>query len=79
MKKILFTINLLALCIGIFAQSTVRGYIYEDLNKNGKRDGREKGIVDVAVSNGKEVVLTDSKGAYQLPIGRDNIVFVSKT
>jgi len=78
MKKTLFTINLLVLCTGIFAQSTIRGYIYDDLNKNGKRDGREKGVVDVAVSNGKEVVLTDSKGAYQLPLGRDNIVFVVK-
>ncbi len=61
-----------------FAQSTVSGVIYEDLNRNGKRDRSEKGIPNIAVSNSVEVVLTNSKGEYSLPIGNDNIIFVIK-
>lgn len=78
MKRLQFIILLSVLCTGIFAQSTVKGYVYEDSNNNGKKDRREKGIADVAVSNGREVVLTDAKGAYQLPVGDDDIIFVIK-
>lgn len=41
-------------------------------------DRREKGIANVAVSNGVEVVLTDKNGRYSLPLYGDNIVFVVK-
>jgi hypothetical protein len=60
------------------AQTQVTGFVYEDLNGNNKFDRREKGIADVPVSNGKEVVTTDKKGKYTLPIQNDNIVFVIK-
>jgi hypothetical protein len=59
-------------------QTQVTGFVYEDLNENNRFDRREKGISDVAVSNGKEVVTTDKKGKYTLPIQTDNIVFVIK-
>jgi hypothetical protein len=54
------------------------GYVYEDLNRNEKKDRNEKGIAQAAVSNGTEVCLTDAKGKYQLPVGDDNIIFVIK-
>jgi hypothetical protein len=60
------------------AQTQVTGTVFEDLNSNQKFDRKEKGIPNVAVSNGTEVVLTDSKGKYTLPVGQDNIVFVIK-
>jgi hypothetical protein len=56
----------------------VSGYVYEDLNRNGKKERYEKGIAQVAVSNGTDVILTDGRGKYQLPVGDDNILFVIK-
>ncbi|HOI49131.1 MAG TPA: metallophosphoesterase N-terminal domain-containing protein, partial [Prolixibacteraceae bacterium] len=58
------------------AQQSVTGYVFEDVNANGKRDRKEAGIAGVGVSNGREVVLTDPSGKYILPIGSDDIVFV---
>jgi hypothetical protein len=60
------------------AQELAKGKVYEDLNKNGKWDKGEQGVAKVAVSNGIQVVLTDAKGQYELPVGEDNIVFVIK-
>lgn len=79
MKKLLLLIWPLAfLSFEVVAQTTVSGYVYEDVNGNGKRDRNESGIANVAVSNGKEVTITDAKGRYTLPIQNDNIVFVIK-
>lgn len=61
-----------------FAQQKVKGFVFEDVNKNGKKDNRETGIQNIAVSNGKEIVQTDAKGFYELPIGTDDIIFVIK-
>lgn len=61
-----------------FAQTSVSGYVYEDLNKNSKKDKQEKGIAKVSVTNGVEVVQTDAKGFYQLPISNDQIISVIK-
>lgn len=68
------------LTISMLAQSknTVQGFVFEDRNQNGKKDRAETGIAQVPVSNGREVVLTDPNGRYQLPVGLDNILFVIK-
>ncbi len=60
------------------AETTVpaRGVVFEDRNGNGTRDRGEPGIADVAVSNGRDVVVTDSKGRYELAV--EDIVFVIK-
>lgn len=63
MKKLICFCWALSLSFSLLAQNTVTGYIYEDSNQNGKKERREKGIPEVAVSNGKEVVLTDKKGS----------------
>jgi hypothetical protein len=65
-------------CFRAEAMLSVQGYVYEDLNHNGKKDRADKGIARVAVSNGREVVLTDVDGRYVLTVGDDNIVFVIK-
>ncbi len=78
MLKVFFAVVSLSVCMGLAAQSTVSGYVYVDNNNNGVFDKREKGIGGVAVSNGKEVVLTNQKGHYQLPVDNDNIIFVVK-
>ncbi|MGC1127917.1 metallophosphoesterase N-terminal domain-containing protein, partial [Pantoea agglomerans] len=52
--------------------------VFEDANKNSKKESKEKGVAGVSVSNGVNVVQTDSKGYYELPVGNDNILFVIK-
>jgi 3',5'-cyclic AMP phosphodiesterase CpdA len=78
MKSLKILTVLLILPILTFAQQTATGYVYEDLNSNLKKDRREKGIPNVAVSNGVEVVQTDSEGKYSLPISDDQLIFVIK-
>jgi hypothetical protein len=65
-------------CGILTAQTTVKGNVFEDLNQNGKKDKSEKGIAAVAVTNGSEVVLTDKKGNYELPVKSDAIIAVIK-
>lgn len=61
-----------------FAQEKVSGFVYEDTNQNGKKEKREKGLSGVSVSNGTQVVQTDAKGKYELPLSGDNQIFVIK-
>src|SRR5690606_2273254 len=70
--------SFLMLALGVQVQQMATGTVFNDLNQNGKQDRREAGIPNVAVSNGEDVVLTDAKGKYELPVGEDNIVFVVK-
>lgn len=76
MKTFLFSCLLIPLIT--LSQTSVSGYIYNDLNKNQQKDHNEKGIENVAVSNGVDVVLTDKRGRYSLSIQDDQTVFVIK-
>jgi len=55
---------------------TVRGVVFQDLNRNGRRDEGEPGVSGVKVSNGRDVVATQSDGGYSLPARSDMAVFV---
>ena len=63
---------------GLYAQTSVKGFVFEDANGNGRKERKEKGIAGVAVSNGVDVTATDNRGQYELPVGEDNIIFISK-
>lgn len=79
MKRTQLSIMLLLFAVvAVNAQSYVRGYVFEDANRNGRKDRKEKGIPGVSVSNGVAVATTDQDGEYQLPVGDDNIIFVIK-
>lgn len=78
MKSILLITLSLASLLNLSAQQIAKGYVFEDGNNNEKKEKKEKGIANVAVSNGIDVVLTDSEGQYNLPVGDDNIIFVIK-
>src|SRR5690606_41721965 len=78
MKAILSVLISFLIYSQVSAQTVARGYVYEDTNENNKKERREKGIPGVSVSNGVDVVQTDSKGYYELPVGNDNILFVIK-
>ncbi len=66
------------LCTQTVYAQTAKGIVFEDINQNGKKDKKEKALANIAVSNGVDVVLTNAKGEYVLPVGNDNIVFVIK-
>jgi 3',5'-cyclic AMP phosphodiesterase CpdA len=76
LKSLIFFAFLTIPTIWAYPQQIARGTVYEDTNKNNKKDSKEKGIAQVAVSNGIDVVLTNAKGEYELPVGNDNIIFV---
>jgi hypothetical protein len=57
---------------------TARGVVFDDRNKNGKRDPGEPGLGGIVVSNQREVVKTDRQGRWQLPHDDDTIFFVVK-
>lgn len=80
MRKGMVLTGLLALLTLVWAQqgAFVEGVVYHDRNQNGVRDSGEPGIPNVLVSNQREVVRTDSKGRYRLPVGEDTKIFVIK-
>lgn len=58
--------------------TVARGRVFEDLNRNSLPDADEPGIQGVAVSNGREVVLSDAAGNYELPAYDDMNLFVTR-
>ena len=56
-----------------------RGVVFHDRDGDGRRGPRDRGLGGVAVSNGREVTLTDGKGRWELPIdGEATTLFVIK-
>lgn len=67
-----------ALPFQIFGQTTIKGFVFEDSNYNQVKDRTEIGIQNIGVSNGKDIVLTDQNGKYELFINEGDIVFIIK-
>lgn len=78
MKRLLFFLCYISLSINCYSQSNVRGFVFEDKNYNGKKEHAEKGIANVAVSNGRDIVSTDKNGRYSLSVDTNTVVFVIK-
>lgn len=78
MKTYFIILCVTLLTLGVSAQNKVTGYVYNDLNQNNKKEQKETGINNVAVTNGEQVVLTDKNGKYELPLGKDNIISIIK-
>lgn len=55
-----------------------KGIVFLDRSGDGVRDADEPGLAGVRVSNGRDVVLTDDQGRYELMVDDDTIVFVIK-
>lgn len=64
--------------ISALANAQVKGRVFEDVNRNGKLDKKEKGIAGVNVSNGIDVTGTDAQGFYTLPEQPGQVIFVIK-
>jgi hypothetical protein len=79
MRAVIIVVFCLFLTSTSVAQVAATGKVFVDQNNNGMLDSGEKGIPEVAVSNGRKVVLTNSEGRYSLEInGEDGKVFVIK-
>lgn len=63
---------------GVNAELVANGVVYHDRNRNGSQDRFEFGVRNVAVSNGRDVVTTDWRGRYHIPIENDTFLFVAK-
>jgi hypothetical protein len=51
---------------GLATRSVVTGFVYNDVNRNGRFDRADRGVVDVVVVlDGKESRRTDARGRYQ--------------
>ncbi len=59
-------------------RSTVKGIVFHDKNENGIYDSGDKPLKNVAVSNSREVVVTNRKGEYELPLRDNSALFVIK-
>ncbi len=57
---------------------TANGVVFNDQNANGVRDSNEPGLPNIKVSNGLEVVATDSQGNYHIEVNDDTILFLIK-
>ena len=55
-----------------------QGVVYADANNNGVREANETGIADVAISNGCDVVISNSDGRYEISVAPTEIIFLSK-
>ena len=78
MKKSLFTLSILFAGLFVNAQEIAKGIVYEDTNKNGILDRKEKGLPNVLVSNGVDIAKTNAKGEYEITVTDETILFVIK-
>ena len=58
---------LLLACCADARAACVQGSVYDDANRDRRREPTEIGIANVLVSDGDTVVATDSDGSYRLP------------
>ena len=56
---------------------TLRGRVFEDSDRDGRSDG-EEGVPGVVVSNGRDVVRTDERGRYELPVFEGMTAYVTQ-
>ena len=58
--------------------SVLTGRVFVDRNQNSVSDRGERGLADVLVTNGRDVVRTDSRGRYRLPVFDNMTVSVTQ-
>ncbi len=58
--------------------TVLNGTVFVDRDRDSRHDRDERGLRGVEVSNGRDVVTTDSRGRYQLPAHDNMTVFVTQ-
>ena len=59
-------------------RSTVKGVVFHDKNENGVFDSGDKPLKNIAISNSRDVAITNRKGEYELPLRDNSAIFVIK-
>lgn len=77
-RFVVFSALLCLMSFSAVSAELAKGVVYNDVNGNGVRDAGERGVSGVLVSNGVDIVKTDRKGNYSIPVSDDAIVFVIK-
>ncbi|MFI0430271.1 calcineurin-like phosphoesterase C-terminal domain-containing protein [Mariniflexile sp. HMF6888] len=63
----------------LYAQSQViKGIVFLDTNENGIFDGGEATLQNIPISNGRDIVLSNAKGAYSIEYVKGNLIFLLK-
>lgn len=60
------------------ADETARGVVYHDVNRNLEFDEGDRPLQGQKVSNGREIVMTDDAGRYEVLVDDDDALFVIK-
>ena len=76
--KIFWALMCVCICADVTAQENAQGSVYFDENSNGVKDNGEKGIANVSVSNGIDVVQTDVRGNYSIALPAESVLFITK-
>ncbi|PRX96635.1 calcineurin-like phosphoesterase C-terminal domain-containing protein [Allonocardiopsis opalescens] len=58
--------------------SVLTGHVFVDRDRDSTADRNERGLAGVVVSNGRDVVTTDRRGRYELPVYDNMTVFVTQ-
>jgi hypothetical protein len=59
--------------------TVVKGFVYHDRSGSGTYiTGKDSPLPGIAVSNGRDIVLTGADGSYELPVSDHNTIFVIK-
>jgi Icc protein len=77
LRRSLVLMLLIGPALSAAQRSEVAGVAFIDANGNGVRDGGERGLANVLVSNQDAVVATDASGLYRLPREANGVLFVS--
>ncbi|MBL7010357.1 MAG: calcineurin-like phosphoesterase C-terminal domain-containing protein [Candidatus Marinimicrobia bacterium] len=72
-RKIIKTLLLISFA---FSQLDLSGVVFHDKNKDGIQNLREEGIKGIPVSNGKNIVLTDRQGKFQIKSDSNDVIFI---
>ena len=78
MNRLAFSIIVVIICAFplLDAQVQLSGSVFHDKNKDSIQNSGEKGIKDIPVSNGRDIVLTDRKGLFHIVSASKDIIFI---
>jgi hypothetical protein len=61
------------------SEKKIQGIVFHDKTGNGSFDkGKDVPLPGIAVSNGREIAVTDQSGYYELPVNDNSVIFVIK-
>lgn len=78
MRSLTLAILILSSVMAFTQSYTQSGTVYLDANGNGVYDQGEQPLSQIAVSNGRDIILSDDMGKYEIPLRENGVIFVIK-